>query len=96
VETKNNDATTRAQKTRRGNEMRCAAVPRSGLFDIVKMTTGGRPVLLSASGFRQHAQRQEMPPDALDVLDETRVTAGVRAARPRQIVGHDIGDAAGS
>ena len=59
--------------------------------------SGARAVVpLSASGFRQHPERQEMPPDAFHVLDETWVAAGVRAARPRQIVGDDIGDAAGS
>jgi energy-coupling factor transporter ATP-binding protein EcfA2 len=47
-----------------------------------------------ASCFRLHAKRQEMPPDALYVLDETCVTAGVGAARPRQIVGDDVGNAA--
>ena len=64
---------------------------------LMPVSSAGRPVVpLSASGLRQHAQRQEMPPDPFHVLDETRVAAGVRAARPRQIVGHDIGDAAGS
>src|SRR3981189_1527366 len=43
---------------------------------------------------RQHLQRQEMPPDALHGLDEACVAAGVGAARPRQIVSHDVGDAA--
>jgi hypothetical protein len=36
VETKNNDATTRAQKTRCGNETGCVDRSRGGLFDIVK------------------------------------------------------------
>ena len=40
METKNNDATTRAQNMRRGNEMGCVAEPRSGLFDIVKKDDG--------------------------------------------------------
>jgi hypothetical protein len=40
VETKNNDATTRAQKMRRGNEMRCAEDAAGGLFDIVKKDDG--------------------------------------------------------
>jgi len=42
VETKNNDATTRAQKTRRGNETGCVVKSRGGLFDIVKKERGGR------------------------------------------------------
>jgi hypothetical protein len=36
VETKNNDATTRAQTMRRGNETGCVVKSCSGLFDIVK------------------------------------------------------------
>ena len=40
METKNNDATTRAQNMHRGNEMGCAAVPRGGLFDMVKKDDG--------------------------------------------------------
>jgi hypothetical protein len=40
VETKNNDATTRAQKMRRGNETGCVDKSRGGLFDIVKKDGG--------------------------------------------------------
>ena len=36
METKNNDATTRAQKMRRGNETGCVDKSCGGLFDIVK------------------------------------------------------------
>jgi hypothetical protein len=42
VETQNNDATTRAQKTRRGNVRGCVDKSRGGLFDIVKNDGGTR------------------------------------------------------
>ena len=52
METKKHDATTRAQKMRRGNEMGCAVRPRSGLFDIVKKDEGaGRRAAVPRAAF---------------------------------------------
>ena len=54
------------------------------------------PVGRASSRLGEHAQRQKMASDALDVLHEACLAAGVGAARARQIVEHYIGDAAGS
>ena len=50
VETKNNDATTRAQNMRRGNETGCVDRSRGGLFDIVKKD-GARAMPRAAFAF---------------------------------------------
>ena len=74
----------------------CAIVPAHTAGRRTRRLRRGFGRVRELSRLRQHAQRQEMAPDAFHVLDEARVAAGVRAARPRQIVGHDIGDAAGA
>src|SRR5262249_48405462 len=46
------------------------------------------------SRLRQNAERQEMMPDALHMFDETRLAAGMSATWAREVVVHDVGNAA--
>ena len=72
-------STTRAQKTRRGNEMRCAADAAGGLFDIVKNDEGraGR----TQPGLRFCNQGYKRPGLRESWIQETRIELDQLSAR---------------